>query len=297
MKRRTCTSLRNLRIGLFFVGPWLIGLTVFNIVPFMLSLYYSLTNYSLLSPPVWTGFNNFRWLFEDETFRLALWNTFYFVLIGFPLTQLAALVLAIMLHSIGEKSMKWFRAAYYFPGLVPGVVMALTWMLMMNPNFGIFNFFLSKLGISSPLWFDDPFWAKPGIILLSFWYIGGSIIIYLAALKDVPVELYEAASLDGASMWYRIIKITIPMISPAILFNTVVGMIATFQLFTEPFIITGGGPDYSTLTVGIFIYNQAFRFLHMGYASAAAWVLFVIIFALTFLLLKISKGIVYYRGG
>jgi len=297
MKKRALNNLKAIRTGLFFVWPWLIGLALFNIIPFVLSLYYSFTSYSLLTPPMWVGLDNFRWLMEDDTFKLALWNTFYFVIIGIPLTQIAALMLAIMLHSLKGKVMGLFRAMYYFPTLVPGVVMALIWSLMMNSNYGIFNFFLEKMGISAPLWFEDPAWAKFGIILLFFWGIGGGALIYLAALNDVPKELYEAALIDGANAWSRFIKITVPMISPAIFFNVVTGMIGMFQIFTEPYIITGGGPDNATLTVGIFIYNNAFKFLHMGYASAAAWILFIIIFGLTLVALRVSKKTVYYRGG
>lgn len=299
MRKHTRSNLKALKRGLFFIWPWLIGLTVFNIVPFMLSLYYSFTDYSLLTPPRWIGLTNFKWLLEDRAFRIALWNTFWFVLVAGLVGLLLALTLSIMLYSVREKAMRWLRAVYYFPGLVPGVIMALVWKLMLNPNYGIFNFFLDKLGISAPLWFHDPFWAKPGIVLLLQFGVGGNVVIYLAALSSVPVELYEAASIDGAGIWHKIIKITIPSISPAIFFCTVTGAIWTFQLFTEPFIISNtlGGPDRSTLTSAIFAYKEAFACLHMGYASATTWILFVIMFALTLLFLKISKGAIYYRGG
>ncbi len=297
MKKQVLNDLKALRLGLFFVWPWLIGLTAFYILPFALSLYYGFTTYTLLSPPEWVGLDNFKSLIKDDMFRLSLKNTLYFVAIGFPITQLIALIISMMLNSVREKIMKWFRAAYFFPGLLPGVVMAITWYFMMNPSYGVVNFLLTKVGITPPPWFESPLWAKPGIILLFFWSIGGSIIIYLAALNDVPVQLYEAASIDGASMWQKNLKITIPMISPAIFFNVVMGMIGTFQVFTEPWVITRGGPNNSTLTASMFIYKQAFMFLHMGMASAAAWILFLIIFAATIIFLKLSKKLVYYRGG
>ncbi|RKX55210.1 MAG: sugar ABC transporter permease [Thermotoga sp.] len=288
---------KDLRIGLLFISPWLIGLFLFHVLPLSSSLYYSFTNYSVIRSPKWIGLENYKLLLNDRSFRISVKNSFYFTCIGVPLMQIAALILASMLHSVkGSKIMRWARVIYLFPILIPGVVMAIIWSLLLNGQYGVFNFLIRSLGLNPPNWLQDPTWAKPAIILVGFWFIGNSMLIYLTALNDVPKELYESAKIDGANWWTKLRKITVPMISPAILFNLITGMITILQLFDLPYVMTKGGPVKSTYTWTMHIYDNAFRFLSMGYACASAWILFGVTLLLTILIFVMSRKSIYYGG-
>lgn len=288
---------KDLITGLIFVSPWILGLTLFQAYPFFKSFYYSLTDFNPIKKPVFVGFENYSWLFQDDLFWKSLWNTLFFVIIGVPLDQIVALSLAVGLHGLRrERSMRMLRGIYFFPILVPEVVMALVWMLMLNSEFGVVNQFLKFLGFNPPAWFLSTFWAKPMIVLLRLFFIGTGMVVYLSALNEVPREVLEASIIDGASSARRFWKITLPMISPVILFNFIMDIIGTFQIFTEPFVITKGGPARSTYTLTMFIYNNAFENLDMGYASAAAWLTFAIIFVATIAVLYFTSKRVYYGG-
>jgi len=286
---------RDRKIGLLFISPWLIGFSAFIFYPFLASIYYSLTSYNVLNPPEFIGIENYRMLFTDDfLFWKALYNTFYYAIFAVPLGILIGVSIALLLN-LKVKGMPIYRTVYYLPAIVPVVGASIVWMWLLNPQYGIINGILYKIGISGPGWITDPKWSKPSLIIMSLWGIGGAILIYLAGLQDVPQSLYESAQLDGANRVQRTIHITIPMITPSIFFNLIMGLIGAFQYFTQAYIMTNGGPADSTLFYSLYLYNNAFRYFKMGYASAMAWILFLIILACTFLVLKSSARWVYYE--
>ncbi len=288
---------RELLTALIFVSPWIVGLLLFQVYPFFKSFYYSLTDFNPIKRPELIGFKNYSWILQDKLFWKSLWNTIFFVLIGVPLDQTVALSLAVGLHGLRKsRLMRSLRGIYFFPILVPEVVMSLVWMLMLNSEFGIVNQFLEKLGFNPPAWFLSTLWAKPMIVFLRLFFVGTAMVIYLSALNEVPKEIIEASVIDGASPTRRFWKITIPMISPVILFNLIMDTIGTFQIFTEPYVITKGGPARSTYTLTMFVYTNAFEHLDMGYASAAAWLTFSMIFISTLAILYAASKKVYYGG-
>jgi len=284
-------------LGYFFISPWLIGFLIFTLYPFVASIYYSLTNYSVLTSPEFTGFSNYKILFtSDLLFWKSLGNTLYFAAISIPLWIIVALGLAMLLNQ-ELKGLAIWRTIFYLPSIVPVVGASIVWLWLLNPQYGIINGLLYLVGINGPGWITDPKWSKPSLIMMSLWGVGTSMIIYLASLQDVPTQLYEAAELDGASPYYKFINVTLPMISPTIFFQVIMGLIGAFQYFTQAYIMTNGGPSDSTLFYSLYLYNNAFRYFKMGYASAMAWILFIIIFALTLIIFRSSKGWVYYAGG
>ncbi len=297
---------RQLALGLLFTGPWIVGLLAFNVYPILASLFYSFTYYDLLEPPRFVGLSNYGdLLFHDTLFWTALGNTFYYaggVIAGGTLLDIG---LALLLNA-RVRGMGVYRTLFFLPSVVPAVAGALIWLWVLNPQYGFLNSVLGLVGLPGPSWFQDPAWSKPSLILLGLWTSGQAIIIYLAALQDVPRVLYEAAEIDGAGPWSRTRAITLPMITPAILFNVVIGIILAFQYFTQAYIVgTGlgtvlggdiGGPLDSTLFVGLYLYNHAFAYLHMGYASAMAWIFTLIILALTLGVMRSSGRWVYYGG-
>ncbi len=289
---------REWLVALVFVSPWLLGLVLFQAYPFVMSFYYSLTDFNPLKKPVFVGFENYAWLLEDRLFWKSLYNTVFFVVMGVLLDQIVALSLAIGLHGLRKsRLMRTLRGIFFFPILVPEVVMALVWMLMLNSEFGVVNQFLKILGFDPPAWFLSTVWAKPTIVFLRLFFTGTAMVVYLSALNEIPKEVVEASLIDGASPVVRLWRITLPMISPIVLFNLIMDVIGTFQIFTEPFVITKGGPARSTYTLTMFIYTNAFEHLDMGYASAAAWLTFALIFAVTLIVLGLSSRKVYYGGG
>lgn len=221
--------------------------------------------------------------------------TIYYLL-NVPLNLLLGLLLAILLNQ-KIRGIAVFRTIYYLPSVTAGVAVSLLWMWIFNPRFGVINVLLSKVGIQGPAWLGSETWAMPALIIMSIWGVGGSMLIYLGALQSIPTHLYEAATLDGAGAWRKFLNITIPMVTPVLLLNMIMGVIASFQVFTQAFIMTKGGPNYATLFYVLYLYQQAFEWFNLGYASALAWVLFVVILIFTFVILRSSSKWVYYEGG
>jgi len=305
--RLTRAERKGLRTGLLFISPWLIGFFAFTLYPAAASLYYSFTNFKILQTPTWVGLNNYSNLLKDPIFWKSLGNTLYITIIGVPLSIVVALGVALLLNNRRVRGLGGFRTIFYLPVVIPAVAGALLFMFLLNPSTGLLNQILSFVGIKGPGWFFDPGWAKNGLILLTVWAAGDVVIIYLGALQGVSRSLYEAAEVDGAGSWVKLRHVTIPMISPAILFNLIVGAIAAFQMFTQAFVVGNGvsraandasigGVQNSLLVYGLNLYNTAFRYFQMGYASALAWVLLLAILLATVLMLRVSRGRVYYES-
>ena len=238
---------RELRNAMLFISPWLIGLFAFTLYPIAMSFYYSLTEYKVLKPPVYIGFQNYAHMFTDTIFQTSLYNTLYIVVIGVPLTTLVALASAILLDNRRLKGLSVFRVVFFIPTLMPLVINCILWMWILQPDIGLVNTLLGLLGIQGPGWTASPVWSKPALILMMIWGCGGAVIIYLAGLQDAPVALHEAAALDGANFLQRTLYVTIPIIAPVILYNVVTMVIGVFQWFAEPYIMTEGGPTNSTM--------------------------------------------------
>jgi multiple sugar transport system permease protein len=289
----------DLRTGLLFLSPWLIGFFAFTLYPMLVSLYYSFTIYHSKRAPEWVGLQNYTELFADDKFYLSLQNTLYMVAIAVPLGLFASFLCALLLN-LKVRGQAFYRVVYFLPSIVPTVAGTILFLWLLNPQVGLVNSLLARIGIEGPNWMADPNWSKPALILLGMWGMGGTIIIYLSGLQDVPQSLIEAAELDGANWFQRLWHITIPMVSPITLFNLITGMIGMFQYFAQAYVVGGGGnlgrPLGSTLFYSVYLYQNAFLFLKMGYASAMAWILFIIILILTLLLLKVSDRFTYYAG-
>lgn len=287
---------RDLRNGLLFTSPWLVGLVIFTIYPIVASIYFSFTEYSVLKPPRWVGLGNYIQLFTTDTlFPKALYNTLYYAAIALPLGIIGSVLLALLLNR-KVSGMSFYRTVFYLPNVVPTVAMSVLWIWLLNPNYGLFNSILKGLGLPGVPWLTSPDWSKPSLILMSLWGIGGSMVIYLAGLQDIPEHLYEAADLDGANAWQKTRNVTLPMLTPTIFFNLVMSLISVFSYFTQAFIMTNGGPLDSTLFYMLYLYRNAFIYFKMGYASAMAWILFVIVVSLTLLVFRSSGRWVYYGG-
>jgi multiple sugar transport system permease protein len=285
----------NRRNGLLFCAPWLIGLTVFLVYPLGAAFYYSLCDYSVLLPPVFIGFDNYTDLLNDPLFWKSLYNTAYYALGSVVLGLFVSLSLALLLNS-KVKGVGLYRTLFFLPSLMPVVASSVLWLWMYNGQSGIINTGLRVVGITGPAWLGDPAWAKPAIVIMAAWGAGNAMVVYLAGLQDVPTSLYEAALIDGAGFFQRLFNVTLPMISPVIYFNVVLSIIAGFQAFTQAFIMTGasGAPARSTLFYVLNLYNVGFQDLRMGYASAMAWLLFLVILAVTFAATRVSKRWVTY---
>lgn len=280
-----------------FAAPWLIGMAVFFLYPAVMSLYYSLTNYNIIGHPIFIGFKNYVVLFtKDQTFIKCIWNTLYMVVFSLPIQLVFQLILALMLNW-EVKGIGVFRTLYYIPVLVPPVSISILFTMVYDDNYGILNAILRLVGIPGQHWLSSVQLSKPSIIIMGLWTAGSGMLFYLSSLKNVSPSLYESARIDGASNWQRLVKITLPLITPTIFFNVVMGVIYTFQLFTESYVLTKGGPNYSSYFLMYYMYNEAFKAGKMGMASAMAWVLFVIILLFSILILKTSKYWVYYEEG
>lgn len=287
---------RSLILGLLFASPWIIGFLGFTIVPILSSLYYSFTRYDLLRPPHFLGLDNYINLFaNDDDFRLVAYNTLWWVLISAPMGVLSAFLMALLLNTrIWWRSL--FRAIFFFPSIVPVVVTAFVWQFLLNVQYGAINSTLQGLGLPTIPFLSSPTLVKPSLVLIHMWSQGAAMVIFLATLQDVPRSLYEAATVDGANALRKLWHITIPMVSPVILFNLVMSFIGGFQYFTLPWLLTQGGPSKATEFYALFLYRNAFVFLRMGKASALAWILFVVIVVFTYLLFRFSGRFVYYAG-
>jgi multiple sugar transport system permease protein len=289
----------NFKIGMVFLLPWTIGFLAFTLYPMIASLIYSFSIYHSRAPLEWNGIKNYTDLLTDELFWKSLYNTIYMVAIGVPLTLFSSFICAVLLN-LKVRGQSFYRVIYFLPSIVPTVASTILWLWILNPQQGILNTLLGNIGINGPNWMTNPDWSRPGLILLGMWGMGNTIIIYLSGLQDVSQSLLEAAELDGANWWQRLWNITVPMVSPITLFNLITGVIAMFQYFAQAYVFRGfqelGYPLKSTLFYSVYLYQNAFLWLKMGYASAMAWVLFVIILVCTLLLLKVSDRFTYYAG-
>jgi multiple sugar transport system permease protein len=286
--------------GFAWISPWIVGFLAFLALPIGMSLYYSFTDYSLLEKPLWVGLENFKALVNDPVFWIVMKNTVIYAAISIPLGTALAIFIAVLLHQ-PVRGTSFFRAAIFVPTLVPMVASAMVWMWLLNGELGLINQtlrpILGVVGLSPPNWLSEKLFAMPALIFMSLWSVGQSVMIYLAALKDVPPSLYEAADLDGVGPMGRFFTVTLPMISPVVLFNVIIATIGSWQVFAIPYVMTKGDPDRATLFYSMYLYDNAFVFgPKMGYASALAWVQFLIILALTGLTMLASRRLVYYRA-
>ncbi|SFM17161.1 oligogalacturonide transport system permease protein [Paenibacillus sp. 1_12] len=288
--------MRNWYVGLLYVSPWILGFCVLTLYPFLASLYYSFTDYSMVRDPVFVGLKNYSMMAADPDFYQSLKVTFYYVLMAVPAKLAVALLVAVILN-IPLRGIGAFRTVYYLPSLLGGsIAVSILWKFLFMRE-GLVNEILGHVGLGPMDWLGSPQLALFTITLLPVWEFGSSMVIFLAGLKQIPKELYEAAKVDGSSRLATFFRITLPLLTPVILFNLVMQTIGAFQQFTAAFVITGGGPLKSTFLYGLMLYEQAFNFFKMGYASTLSWILFLIILAVTFLLLKTSDRWTHYEDG
>jgi multiple sugar transport system permease protein len=294
MATRLLKWLRRNGTGLLFISPWLVGFFVFTLGPFVSSVYFSFTNYDLVHAPRWVGTANYATLLhKDPVFWSSLWVTVRYAAMAVPLGIVVGVSLALLLN-VEIKGQALFRTIFYLPSIVPAVANAVVFSWLMNPEIGLINGLLRRVGIEGPAWLSDPHWALGSLVLMSIWGVGGSMVIYLAGLQDIPIHLYEAATLDGASSFQRLRWITLPLLTPVIFFNLVMGIIASFQYFTEAFIMTKGGPEGSTTFYALYLFQRAWQYLDMGYACAMAWIVFVIVMVLTALVFRSQRRWVHF---
>lgn len=294
-KRGSRLARREALIGYVFISPWLFGFVVFLAGPILASLFLSFTQYKPGLSPVWLGLANYARMFGDELFYHSLRVTSVYTLFSVPLGLIVSLSLAMLLNR-KVPGQRFFRTIFYLPSLISGVAVAIVFAWIFNARFGIVNYALSLFGIDGPNWLADPDWTLHAFVLMSLWAVGGTVVIFIAALQGVPAALYEAAELDGASSLRKFWHITLPMISPVILFALITGVIATFQTFSVAYIITAGGPANASLFYLLYLYRNAFSWFEMGYASALAWFLFLIIAICSGILLRSSDMWVHYEG-
>ncbi|HEV2471386.1 MAG TPA: sugar ABC transporter permease [Chthonomonadales bacterium] len=307
---------RETRAALLFILPWVVGFCVFLLYPLLASIYYSFCDYSVLKPPIWIGAANYVDLWHDEVFFQTIWNTLIYAAMALPLGLLLALGLALLLNA-KVRGMTVYRTIFFVPSLVPAVALAVLWLWIFNGDDGILNYFIRMIhypalslihhgslqlrlhwkGVSAPNWTGDTLWSKPALVLMSLWGTGNAVVIYLAGLQDVPQALYEAAELDGAGWWARTRNVTLPMLSPVILFNLIMGIIGTLQVFTVPYVMfPGGTPARSTYFYTMYLFDNAFIYHKMGYACAMGWLMFLAVLLLTLGAIKLSERHVYYGG-
>jgi multiple sugar transport system permease protein len=273
------------------------GMIIFVAGPIIASMVLAFCDWDLIQAPKFVGLDNFAQMFSDGRFKTSLFNTFYYTFFAVPLGIIGSIMVALLMNQ-KWKSVRLLRTIYYLPSVTAGVASSIIWMWLLNPDFGLINYGLNLLGIKGPLWMADSAWAKPALIIMSLWGVGGNMIIYLAGLQGIPRQLYEAAEIDGAGMWAKFRYVTLPMLTPVIFFNLIMSVVWSFQVFTQVYVMTGGqgGPADSTLVLVLYIYQQAFKFHHMGYASALAWVLFIIIMLFTAAQFRVAGGWVHYEG-
>jgi len=282
--------------GYLALSPWIIGFLLFILGPLLSSIYLSFNEWSITRPPKWIGLDNYVRMFtRDPLFWQALKVTGQFVLLSLPLKLVFGLALSLLLN-LKIRGMNFYRTIFYIPAVISGVAVSLMWIWLLQPDTGIINSLLEIVGIQGPQWFWDPDWALPSVALMSVWSVGGSAIIYLAGLQNIPPHLYEAAEIDGANRWQRFWRITLPLLTPTLFFQLIVEMIESFKIFTQAFVITKGGPLKATYFYLYYFYEEAFQNFNMGYASALALVLVVIILTATVILNYLSKYWVYYEA-
>ncbi|MDA8218447.1 MAG: sugar ABC transporter permease [Dehalococcoidales bacterium] len=292
--RRISSTTREALWGYAFISPWVIGLLAFSAGPILAALYYSFTDYPAMGSPTWTGLTNYQKLFTDDPlFWKSLYNTGFYVLFSVPLHQLAAFFLALMLVG-GKRGTNFFRTAFYLPVMIPFVAMAVMWKAVLHPTVGLLNQLLLTVGLPTVNLLASDVAVKPVLVVLTLWLVGTPMIVYLAGLQNIPEQLHEAASIDGANGFRRLIHVTVPMLTPTILFNVILDIINSFQVFAHALIITDGGPVNASLFYVLYLYRQAFEYFKMGYASALAVILFVVILFFTLVILRSSSSWVHY---
>lgn len=282
--------------GYVFMSPAILGLLIFTLGPIIVSLLLSFTDYNIITDPEWVGLENYATMFGERLFWQALRVSAIYSVVSVPLGLGLALGLAVLLNH-AMRGILIFRSIYYMPTVISGVGVAMLWRWLFNAEFGVINVLLGKVGIEGPAWLLDANWALPALIITSLWGIGGTTLIFLAGLQAIPQELYEAAEIDGAGIWSQFRSITLPLISNVTFFNLVLGIIGALQVFTDAFVITRGGPNHATLFLSVYLYQHAFQYLNMGYASAIAWFMFLVVMLLTVLVFKSSPLWVYYESG
>jgi multiple sugar transport system permease protein len=300
MWRATWSSRRKRResfLGYLFVSPWAVGFLVFGLYPIGMSLYYSLCRYDVLRIPQFVGLENYTTLLgEDPYFWAAVWNTLFYTFFKAPLAILGSLLLAVLMNN-ALRGMRFFRTVFFLPSIVGGVVLSVLWMWIFNPQVGLLNTVLGFFGITGPLWLQSPEWSKPSLVLMGLWSIGGGrMIVFLAALQNVPHDLYEAVDLDGGGWWTKFLHVTVPMISPVLFLWFILEVIFSFQVFTEAYVMTKGGPLNSTLFYNLYLYMKAFDDFDMGYASALAWLLLILSLVVTLVQFRFGRFWVHYQS-
>jgi len=304
VRKRTLNPFRDLSparrrealYGFLFISPWLIGLVIFTLGPFIASLILSFTNYSILQPGRWVGFDNYiRAFTNDDLFWISLRNTVVYVVGSVTIRVILGFVLALLLNTKIRFLALW-RTLFYIPSIVPIVATTIIWLYVLNPRFGLLNWFLGFFGVPRLRWLTSPDTAMLGLLVMSSWWVGTTMIIFLAGLQGIPEDYHDAAKIDGANAWQRLLRITIPLMTPTIFFNVIIGIINAFQVFTQALIMTNGGPLNATRFYMLYLYDNAFGYLppQMGYASALAWILFVIIFVLSLVVVRSSDRWVFY---
>ena len=294
-KPRAQNFRRNLE-GYMFAAPWLIGFFVFTLGPFIAAFWISLHSWDMLTPMKFIGINNYKILLQDPLFWKSLKVTLLYAAAGLPLQLGLALLLAVLVNGKHVINLV-YRAIFFLPAVSSGVATAILWRWMFNPEFGLINFGIRTVGLPAPPWLSSTDWALPAVILMSMWGVGSTMLIYLAGLQSIPEHLYESASIDGATTLTKFRFITLPMMSSTIFFTFIIGVINSFQIFTQVYVLTNGGPDNSTLFYVLYMYQRSFQAFKMGYASALAWVLFLLILAITLIQFKLAGRWVYYETG
>lgn len=281
--------------GYLGISPWVIGFLLFTLGPILASLYFSLTQWNIVETPKWVGLANYvKLITDDPLFTKALQVTFSYVAMAVPLRLVVGLGLSLLLN-LKIRGMDFYRTVFYLPAVLSGVAVALMWIWILHPEMGVVNNLLALFGIRGPRWFWDPSTALISVVIMQLWYVGGSAVIYLAGLQNIPPHLYEAAEMDGANRWARFWSITLPLLTPTLFLQLVTNLIDAFQVFTSVYIITQGGPLRATWMYMLYLYEQAFQEFNMGYASAMAWILTIIIVVLSIIVFRTSDRWVYYE--
>jgi multiple sugar transport system permease protein len=293
---KTPARRREAFLGILFAAPWIVGFFVFGLYPMVMSLYFSLCRYDVLRIPQYVGLMNYETLLtKDPYFWTAVGNTLWYTVVRTPLAIAGSLFLAILVNS-ATRGLRTYRTLFFLPSIVSGVVVSVLWLWLLNPQYGLINSFFDLFGIRGPLWLQSPEWSKPSLVMMSLWSIGGGrMIVFLAALQNVPRQLYEVVDLDGGGWWRKFWHVTMPMISPVLFLWFVLEVIFSFQVFTESYVMTKGGPLNSTLFYNLYLYYKAFDDFDMGYASALAWLLLLFSLVVTLTQFKIGKRWVYYE--
>jgi multiple sugar transport system permease protein len=290
---RTAKS-RTAVTGYLFILPFILGFLLWFLAPALTAVWLTFFDWNMIRDPIYVGFENFKEIFRDKLFIQSLKVTTYYTLGAVPVSLVLGFLFALLLNT-KVRGIAVFRTIFYIPSIVPAVANAVLWNFVFNTEFGLVNALLRALGLPKIMWFQDPKWAMPALIVMSIWGLGGGMVIYLAGLQGIPEVLYEAAEIDGAGHWAKLRHVTIPLISPVIFFNLIMGIIGSFQVFIAGFLITDGGPQHATLFYVLYTYRTGIQYFDMGYAAVLAWILFLIILGLTLLVFRYVGRLVHYE--